>query len=143
MSTLVKNIIFFLVVVGVVLGGYWFVTRTPEVVEDESGVTAVVATTGDNPADEFSALLEKLSGVDFQGSNPIFREPVFRNGLASYRRDLPEIDRVRSNPFAPIEGNPASYTHYRAPVSAIKPAATATLSAFPTASTTKATTTKK
>ncbi len=145
-SNLIKNIFSLLVIVLVVFLSFRYVTRPLE----DTGVTPGIEVTSsdtnadtENLANVFAALLEKLSTVDFQKGNPIFNNPIFQNGLISFSRDLPEIDRVRVNPFAPIEGNPSLYIRYNAPAPDPLTFAT-TSSAFPGMATgTKATTTKK
>jgi len=143
MSNLLKNIILFLALIVLVYLGFWYLTREPYVVDSVSVEVTSGRATSSNPADEFAALLDQLSSVDFQqgaGQIPIFNNPIFRDGLVSFRRDLPSIDRVRANPFAPLEGNPASYTHYASPLPA---SLTPTIFPTSTATGTKATTTKK
>jgi len=144
MSSFLKNIIAVLAIVLLVYLGFWYITRQP----DTSQVASVSVTSGNstssNPADEFASLLDQLSSVDFQqgaGQVAIFDNPIFKDGLVSFRRDLPSIDRSRVNPFAPLEGNPSIYTHYTSPLPA-----SLTPTVFPTSTSatgTKATTTKK
>lgn len=146
MPNIVKNIAFLIAIVAVCLFGLWYVTRAPIIPADTNhiGVTTGTASSS-NPADVFAALLDQLSGVDFQRGTTIFANPVFRTGLMSFRRELPSIDRARANPFAPLEGAPGSYIHYVSPLPAsLTPTAT-TSSAFPTATTSsvKATTSKR
>jgi hypothetical protein len=143
MNLLLKNFLSLAVIVAVVAAGFWYVVRTPvstglEHIEIAPEVSSVRV----NPADEFAALLKNLSGVDFQRNKPVFNDEVFRSGLVSFRRDLPVIDRSRANPFAPLEGAAGSYVHYSAPLPAsLTPASTTT--AFPAATTTRATTSRR
>jgi len=144
-SNLFKNILSLLVIIVVVFLAFRYVTRAPDVPADGTsniGVSSSEATTSSNPADEFSRLLDRLSTVDFQQGNPIFNNPVFKNGLVSYSRELPIIDRSRSNPFAPIEGNPSLYIRYAAPVPASLSTTTNSL-IFPIATSTATTSIKK
>lgn len=137
MSSLLKNLISLAVIIGIVLAAFWYITRPVEDAGTQSriGVSAnFTDTTDNNPANEFAALLNQLSSVNFQGGNPIFNDPVFRFGLVSFRRTLPMIDQSRANPFAPIEGNPSSYIHYLPPPTTIIASTTATsTAAFPKA----------
>ncbi|MCX6712593.1 MAG: hypothetical protein NTY66_00080 [Candidatus Vogelbacteria bacterium] len=148
MSWLLKNVLLLLLLVFLSLGGFWYLTRTPEQGLDHISVGSGSATSS-NPADEFASLLSSLKTVDFQkNADPktrvIFDDPIFKFGLISFRRDLPEIDRSRPNPFAPLEGNPASYVHYGSAARNIFQVATTTLNTAPSVATSsKATTTKK
>lgn len=132
MSTLIKNLVSLIVIAAVLFFGGWYVTRSaPAADEGESriGVSSSMASSSNNLADEFAALLKQLDGVDFQGSSNIFNNQIFKDGLLSFRRDLPQIDKSRTNPFAPVEGNPASYVHYLSPLPAsLRPSASSTAS---------------
>lgn len=118
-SNLIKNIFSLLAVVLIVFLSFRYVTRPIE----DTGVTPGIEVTSadstessgetENLANVFAALLEKLATVDFQKGNPIFDNPIFQNGLISFSRQLPEIEKTRANPFAPIEGNPSLYIRYR------------------------------
>lgn len=150
-SNLVKNIFFLLVIVAVVYLSFRYATRPFEDVNVTSGVTVsssdgvTSSDEAENLANVFSNLLEKLATVDFQQGNPIFNNPIFQNGLISFSRELPEIDRVRVNPFAPIEGNPSLYIRYPSPEPTPLTFSTST-AALPGAGTTtgtKATTTRR
>lgn len=148
-SNLVKNILSLLVIVAVLYLSFRYVTRPLSEVDPVSGIavsssdTVTSSADTENLANVFADLLEKLATVDFQKGNPIFNNPIFQNGLVSFSRELPEIDRARVNPFAPIEGNPALYIRYASP--AIVPLTFSTSSsAFPGSATgTKATTTAR
>lgn len=142
-SKLIKNILSLVFIAAVIFLGFRYVTRPPAETLDQSSEIGVSSTSVDDPAnmaDVFSELLDKLAKVDFQKDRPIFNDPVFKNGLVSFSRELPLIDRVRINPFAPIEGNPASYIRY-AP--AEKKAATTTLTSFTSTTTTIATSSRR
>lgn len=120
-SNLVKNILSLIILAAIVFFAWRYVTRPPsEEVNATANVVSATAADGTasstNPADEFSALLDKLADVNFQGSNPIFTNPIFQNGLVSFSRELPSIERTRTNPFAPIEGNPSLYIRYNTSV---------------------------
>src|SRR5680860_1312716 len=136
-SNLVKNILSGLLLVGVVFLSYRYVTRPLtdpnlemgiEVVSGEESSLDTSNTT--NIANVFSNLLDKLATVDFQKGNTIFDNPIFQNGLIGFSRQLPEIDITRSNPFAPIEGNPALYIRY-APPAVIPPVSSTTAKILP------------
>lgn len=118
-SNLIKNILSLVVIAVVVFLSYRYVTRPLEAVDATPGIAITTEdsaeTESDNLADVFSNLLEKLATVDFQGDNTIFKNPVFQNGLVSFSRELPSIDKARANPFAPVEGNPVLYIHYPSP----------------------------
>jgi len=145
-SSLIKSVSSLLVIMGVIYLSYSYVTRplvevdTTSSIEVTSSDTDISSSTTQNLANVFTVLLEKLSAVDFQGSNPIFNNPIFQNGLVSFSRDLPDIEKMRANPFAPIEGNPTLYIHYNSPAVTSLTFST-TSSAFP--GNTAATTTKK
>ena len=149
-SNLVKNILSLLVIAGVIYLSFRYVTRPFSELDPVTGIavsssdTVTSSADTENLANVFADLLEKLATVDFQKGNPIFNNPIFQNGLVSFSRELPEIDKARVNPFAPIEGNPALYIRYSSPAPTPLTFSTSS-SAFPVgiSSTTKATTTKK
>lgn len=142
MNSLTKNILSLAVLAGIVLLAFWYVSRAPEAGLAHIDVADGTATSS-NPADQFASLLADLSVVNFQGDNSIFSNPIFQTGLLSFRRDLPQIDRARTNPFAPLEGNTAGYIHYLAPLPKSLEASTTTFPAATTTGTKSTSTTKK
>lgn len=148
-SNLVKNILSLLVIVAVVYLSFSYVTRPL----DNSGVPTGIEVTSTDPlnssndpenlANVFADLLKKLATVDFQKGNPIFNNPVFQNGLISFSRELPEIDKERANPFAPLEGNPALYIRYPEPKTSTLKTSTTSADISQMATGTKATTTNR
>jgi hypothetical protein len=133
MQTLGKNLISLILIAAVAYIGFWYLTRP-----DATGFAHVTVSdaASSSPASEFAALLSDLKAVDFQGANSVFTDPAFR-ALTSFRRELPLIDRVRANPFAPVDGNSAAYIHYGSPVptslTPVAPAGTSTASSSPAA----------
>ncbi len=143
-SNLIKNVLSLVVIIAIVYLSFNYVTRPLDNSADATNISvtssATASSTG-NLANIFAVLLDKLSTVDFQKGNQIFDNPIFQNGLISFSRELPIIDKTRPNPFAPIDGNPVLYVHYLTP--AIVPLSFSTSSRILPIATTTATTSKK
>lgn len=143
MSKRLTNLITLAVVIIVAFFGYRYFFVTPDA--SETPGVSVVATDGSaTNSSEFLNLL--LSVKNLTLSKAIFDNPVFRDRLKDFGRELPDREVGRDNPFAPfgVGGNgvlvSGSGSLKATSTSNVK--ATTTPATKTTATTTKTTTTK-
>lgn len=90
-----KSVLFFILAVAVLYGGYQFFLAPP----NEAALTVVTEGPVSGPDQELIALLLELRGISLDGV--LFEDPVFRS-LEDFGKELVSEPVGRINPFAPL-----------------------------------------
>lgn len=107
-SKTVINIVIVILLLGAILIGYfYFFGGNKAETNTQSGLQQItangstgLASVGQSQASEFVVLLDNLRSVDLKSS--IFSNPAFSGDLQDFTTPLPDRQKGRSNPFAPI-----------------------------------------
>lgn len=106
-SKTVINILIAILLLGAIVIGYFYFFGGKADTDNQSGLQQItangstgLAAVGQSQASEFVVLLDNLRSVDLK--SPIFSNPAFSGDLQDFTTPLPDRQKGRSNPFAPI-----------------------------------------
>lgn len=106
-SKTIINIVIVILLLGAIVIGYFYFFGGKAETGTQSGLQQLttngstgLVSVGQSQASEFVVLLDNLRSVDLKSS--IFSNPAFSGDLQDFTTPLPDRQKGRSNPFAPI-----------------------------------------